>query len=105
MRIRGRSSRDRRLDTDNRRELAPENIVINAIATGVTDTPQLQVAADSAGVPLTEMHKIYAQSIPLGRIGKPEEIARTVAMLADFNMSALVGQTIQVNGGEVRSRV
>ena len=87
------------------RELAPENIVINAIAPGITDTPQLQVDADAAGLPLTEMHAIYAQGIPLGRIGKPEEIARTVAMLADFNMSALVGQTIQVNGGEVRSRV
>lgn len=87
------------------RELAPQGIIINAIAPGVTDTPQLQVDADAAGLPLAQMHTEYAKSIPLGRIGKPEEIARTVALLADFQIGSIIGQTVQVNGGEVRSRV
>lgn len=87
------------------RELAGEGIIINAIAPGITDTPQLQVDADSEGVQLDEIHKIYAKAIPLGRIGKPIEIAKVVAFLADFNLSAVVGQTVQANGGEVRSRV
>ena len=87
------------------RELAPENIVVNGIAPGVIDTPQLQVDADSAGIPLAEMHAIYAKAIPAGRIGVPAEFAKTAAMLADFRMQALVGQIIQVNGAEIRGRV
>ena len=87
------------------RELGPENIVINAVAPGIIDTPQLEVDAKSAGISLAEMHKTYSADIPLGRIGTPLEIASTIAMLADFRLKALVGQTIQINGGEVRSRV
>ncbi len=40
------------------------------------------------------MHKRYAESIPLGRIGSVDEIAAAVAFLADFEMSAVVGQVI-----------
>lgn len=87
------------------RELAPENIIVNGIAPGVIDTPQLQVDADSAGISLAEVHALYAKGIPFGRIGKPEEIARTAAMLADFRMQSLVGQIVQVNGAEIRGRV
>ena len=87
------------------RELAPEGIIINAIAPGITDTPQLQVDADAENVPLEQMHELYAKGIPLGRIGQPIEIAKVVAFLADFKISSIVGQTIQANGGEVRSRV
>lgn len=87
------------------RELAPENIIVNGVAPGVIDTPQLQVDADAAGVSLGEIHSLYAKGIPMGRIGRPEEIARTVAMLADFRMQSLVGQIIQVNGAEIRGRV
>jgi NAD(P)-dependent dehydrogenase (short-subunit alcohol dehydrogenase family) len=87
------------------RELAPENITVNAVAPGVTDTPQLQVDADSAGVSLSEMHDRYGRDIPIGRIGKPAEIAAAVAMLTRADLGALVGQTIQINGGSTRCRV
>ena len=87
------------------RELAGDGIIINAVAPGIIDTPQLQVDADAEKVPLDQMHALYAKSIPLGRIGKPIEIAKVIAFLADFNVSAIVGQTVQANGGEVRSRV
>lgn len=87
------------------RELAPEGIIVNAVAPGVIDTPQLAVDAQSANVSLDEMHTSYAESIPLGRIGRPEEIAATVAMLSDFRLSAVLGQVIQVNGGSTRGRV
>jgi NAD(P)-dependent dehydrogenase (short-subunit alcohol dehydrogenase family) len=87
------------------RELAPEGIIVNAVAPGVIDTPQLEVDARAANVSLAEMHAVYAQSIPLGRIGSPTEIAATVAMLCDFRLSAVLGQTIQVNGGSTRGRV
>lgn len=87
------------------RELAPEGIIVNAVAPGVTDTPQLQVDADAAGVTLADMHARYAESIPLGRIGCVDEIAAAVQFLADFEMSAVVGQVISCNGGATRTRV
>lgn len=87
------------------RELAPEGIVVNAIAPGVIDTPQLLVDAAAAGVSLGEMHSAYASGIPLGRIGAPEEVAAAVSLLADHRLGSMVGQVIQVNGGSTRGRV
>jgi NAD(P)-dependent dehydrogenase (short-subunit alcohol dehydrogenase family) len=87
------------------RELARENIVVNAVAPGVVDTPQLLVDARAAGVSLAEMHGRYGADIPAGRIGRPEEIASAVALLARADIGALVGQTLQVNGGSTRCRV
>ena len=86
------------------RELAPEGIIVNAIAPGVIDTPQLQVDADAAGVSLAQIQAEYAGVTPLGRIGSPSEIAATVAYLADPRVGSLVGQVIQVNGGTTRGR-
>lgn len=86
------------------RELAPEGIIVNAIAPGVVDTPQLEVDARAAGVTLEAMHTTYGAQIPLGRIGRAEEISAVVALLADPSMSAMVGQVVQANGGSTRSR-
>ncbi|KMO67272.1 NAD(P)-dependent dehydrogenase (short-subunit alcohol dehydrogenase family) [Mycobacterium sp. BK558] len=87
------------------RELAPERIIVNAVAPGVTDTPQLEVDAAAAGVDLATVHARYAESIPLGRIGSAAEIAAAVELLADFEVSAVVGQVLSCNGGSTRSRV
>ena len=86
------------------RELAPEAIIVNAVAPGVTDTPQLQVDAHAAGVSLAAMHAKYAELIPLGRIGRPDEVSTIVSLLADFRISAMVGQVVQANGGSTRTR-
>lgn len=86
------------------RELTRENITVNAVAPGVVDTPQLLVDAASAGVSLDEMHRRYGTHIPMGRIGRPEEIASAVALLARNDIGAMVGQTLQINGGSTRCR-
>jgi NAD(P)-dependent dehydrogenase (short-subunit alcohol dehydrogenase family) len=86
------------------RELAPEGIIVNAIAPGVIATPQLEVDAADAGLRLEEIKQRYAQDIPLGRVGRPEEIAGAVAFLASPRVGAMVGAVLQVNGGELRSR-
>jgi NAD(P)-dependent dehydrogenase (short-subunit alcohol dehydrogenase family) len=86
------------------RELAPDGVIVNGIAPGVIDTPQLQVDADAAGVPLEAIKAEYATAIPIGRIGDPGEIAAAVSLLADFRLQAMVGQILQVNGGETRTR-
>lgn len=87
------------------RELAREHVTVNAIAPGVVDTPQLRVDADAAGTTLEEIRRRYARDIPAGRIGRPEEIAAAAALLARSDVGALVGQTLQINGGSTRCRV
>jgi NAD(P)-dependent dehydrogenase (short-subunit alcohol dehydrogenase family) len=87
------------------RELAREGIAVNAIAPGVIDTPQLQVDADAEGVTLDEMRRRYAAHIPAGRLGRANEIASAAALLARNDLTALVGQTLQINGGSTRCRV
>jgi NAD(P)-dependent dehydrogenase (short-subunit alcohol dehydrogenase family) len=84
------------------RELAPEGIIVNGIAPGVTDTPQLAVDAADAGVSLDAIRARYASQTPLGRIGRPEEIAATAALLASPTLGSLVGQILQPNGGSTR---
>ncbi len=86
------------------RELAPEGIIVNAVAPGVVDTPQLEVDARDAGVTREQVVAEYAEDIPLGRVGRPEEIASAVALLVDPRLACLVGQVVQVNGGTTRSR-
>ena len=84
------------------RELAPEGIYVTIVAPGIIDTPQLQVDADDAGVSLEEMHGMYAKDIPAGRIGTPDDVARTVVFLSTETARAFVGQTIHPNGCEIR---
>ena len=86
------------------RELAPEGIIVNGIAPGVTSTPQLEIDARAAGVSVSEIEAVYAQNIPAGRVAQADEIAAGVAFLADRRMGAMVGTILQVNGGEVRGR-
>ena len=87
------------------RELAPEGIIFNGIAPGVTSTPQLEVDAKAAGRSVADLETLYAEGIPLGRVAQPDEIAAGVAFLADRRMGAMVGTILQINGGEVRGRV
>lgn len=86
------------------RELAPKGVIVNAVAPGVIDTPQLEVDAAAAGVTREEIVEEYARDIPMRRVGRPEEIAAAVALLVDPRMAALVGQVVQVNGGATRTR-
>lgn len=86
------------------RELAPKGVIVNAIAPGVIDSPQLEVDARAAGTSRDQIVKEYAEGIPMRRVGRPDEIAATVSLLADPRMAALVGQVVQVNGGSTRTR-
>ena len=72
------------------RELAGRNITCNAIAPGFIGTDMTQG--------ITEDNPLVA-SIPLGRIGKPEEIAKTAAFLAGEGASYITGEVIRVDGG------
>jgi 3-oxoacyl-[acyl-carrier protein] reductase len=74
------------------RELAGRNITVNALALGLVDTEMTQV--------LPEDYKAAAlKSIPLGRFGTPEEIARVAAFLLSEDARYITGQVIQCDGG------
>lgn len=73
-------------------ESAALGIRVNAIAPGFIDTAMLQV------IP-TDLREATLQRIPVGRFGKPEEIADVVAFLVSPSADYITGQVIHVNGG------
>jgi NAD(P)-dependent dehydrogenase (short-subunit alcohol dehydrogenase family) len=81
------------------RELGPSGITVNAIAPGAIDTPQLEVDAHDLGYSLDETKQLYASATPLGRIGRPEEVAATVLYIASEQAGSLTGQVLAPNGG------
>lgn len=73
------------------KELGPRNITVNAVAPGFIETPMTDV--------LTPEQKAAAlSSVPLGRFGKPEDIAAAVAFLASDAAGYISGQVIVVDG-------
>ncbi len=75
------------------RELAPHGIRVNCVSPGLIDTPF------HGRLTPRETFEGIARTIPLGRAGQPEEVARVIAFLAGDDSSFLVGETIEINGG------
>ena len=74
-------------------EGAPKGITVNAIAPGYTDTDMV------SAVPANVLEKIVAK-IPVGRLGKAEEIARGVLFLVADDAGFITGSTMSINGGQ-----
>jgi acetoacetyl-CoA reductase len=74
-------------------EGARTNVTVNAIAPGYIDTDMV------AAVPEDVLGKIVAK-IPVGRLGRADEIARGVAFLVDENGGFITGSTLSINGGQ-----
>jgi len=70
-------------------EVAKRNILVNAVSPGFIETDM------TAGLPLDRVLPM----IPLGRMGKPEEVAEVVGFLASGKASYITGQVFSVNGG------
>jgi 3-oxoacyl-[acyl-carrier protein] reductase len=77
------------------RELATRKIRVNAIAPGGTESEGLA----TAGILGSQLEKHVIDSTPLGRLGKPEDIARIAVFLASDDASWLTGERISASGG------
>lgn len=74
------------------RELARKNITVNAVAPGFIETDMTKDMPEAAVSQVKTM-------TPMGRLGKPEEIAEAVVFLASPRASYITGQVLAVNGG------
>ena len=74
------------------RELGSRNITVNCVAPGFIETDM------TAGLPEAQQKTLLDQ-IPLGHLGKPQDIAHAVAYLASPQASYVTGQELHVNGG------
>lgn len=84
-------------------ELAASGITVNTVCPGYTDTERLKVLAgniaSSSGKSIEEAYLGWTGSIPVGRVGKPEELAALIAFLASEKASFISGTAIPVDGG------
>jgi 3-oxoacyl-[acyl-carrier protein] reductase len=76
------------------KELAPRSVRVNAVAPGFIDTHLVEHLSEAA-------HAEQVESIGLGRIGRPEEVAEAIAWLASDQASYVTGQILGVDGGMV----
>lgn len=74
------------------REIGSRNITVNSVAPGFIDTDMTKSLGD-------DQHAALLTQIPLGRLGKPEDIAAAVAFLASPQAAYITGTTLHVNGG------
>jgi 3-oxoacyl-[acyl-carrier protein] reductase len=74
------------------REVASRNITVNVVAPGLIDTDMTRAITDAA-------QEDWAASIPLGRLGTPDDIASAVCFLASDAASYITGHVLAVNGG------
>lgn len=87
-------------------ELAGDQVLVNVVAPGIVDTERVreldEANAAAQGKPIAEVAAERVRAIPLGRMGRPEEVGDLVAFLASARASYISGTTIAVDGGLIR---
>jgi NAD(P)-dependent dehydrogenase (short-subunit alcohol dehydrogenase family) len=80
-------------------EFAPYGIRVNAIGPGPIDTPLLRAGRSQAEY--ENARKVFESRLPIGRLGRPDEVAAVVDYLLSERARHITGQLVQPNGGQV----
>ncbi|MGB7543462.1 MAG: SDR family oxidoreductase [Burkholderiales bacterium] len=81
------------------KEYAQHNILVNTVSLGLVRAGQHETKAAKAGVPLEQYYANLAKDIPVGRVGRAEEVANAIAFLASGAASYITGSSINLDGG------
>lgn len=81
------------------KEYAANNILVNSICIGLIKAGQHETKAAKAGVPIDQWYDNLAKTVPLGRVGRAEEVANVAAFLASEAASYVTGSSINLDGG------
>ena len=81
------------------KEFAASNILVNTVCIGLIKAGQHERKAARAGVPVEQMYEAMGKDIPLGRVGRAEEVGSVVAFLASEAASYVTGSSINLDGG------
>jgi NAD(P)-dependent dehydrogenase (short-subunit alcohol dehydrogenase family) len=81
------------------KELAPDNILVNAVAVGKIKSKQQERRAARTNVSVEEHYAKTGKTVPLGRMGEAEEVANVIAFLASDAASYVTGTCVHVDGG------
>ncbi|HEU4522773.1 MAG TPA: SDR family oxidoreductase [Thermoanaerobaculia bacterium] len=88
-------------------QVARDNILVNAILPGNIQTDRQvhlnEIRSKEMGITVAEYAARVAESIPMGRLGRPEEIGDAVTFLCSDRASYITGVSLQVDGGIIRS--
>ncbi|MGZ0199128.1 SDR family oxidoreductase [Streptomyces sp. RM1] len=79
-------------------ELKGRGVRVNTVAPGAIDTPGVDIAIGEENADAVKAE--LAAGVPIGRRGRPEEVAAAVAFLASADSSFMLGTTLHINGGE-----
>ena len=80
------------------REMASKNIQLNVVCPGLTETGMLEEFMTGAGNP-EKLREAYRRAIPLGRLGRPEDLPGAVLFFASDDADFITGQVLSVSGG------
>ncbi len=90
-------------------EVAKDGILVNNVAPGYLLTDRMKEVvhhrAQASGASYDDAMEDLTGGIPMGRVGRPEELANLVVFLASSAASYITGATIQVDGGVIRSMI
>jgi 2-hydroxycyclohexanecarboxyl-CoA dehydrogenase len=80
------------------REMASKNIQLNVVCPGLTETNMLEQFMQGAGNP-EKLREAYRRAIPMGRLGRPEDLPGAIVFFASEDADFITGQVLSVSGG------
>jgi 3-oxoacyl-[acyl-carrier protein] reductase len=81
------------------KEFAPHQILVNTVCIGSVRAGQHERKAGKAGIAVEKLYADMGKDIPLGRVGRAEEVANAIAFLASDAASYITGTSINLDGG------